>query len=210
MKNITFIRTAPYSYTQLHSSLYESLDHVGMQSVQPHLSAISEVTKQRIEHILEHVQPTHVFSSAFIRSQDTAQLFSEQHTATTALNEIKFSMHDFSTPEQLGGEVLEPAKINAIRYQFAQTLLSDGLQEKQHAIFERMNTLAEHLRTLPEDSSVLCLSHGFIMKLYENFFRYHCNVAHSTQIITDYDWTRAPFGFLDGFTITNDSHITTL
>src|SRR3989338_178807 len=109
MKTAIFIRTAPYKYKQPERNLYKSLDLIGRQDAQPHISL---------------------------------PLSTEAHLKITAIRDIY-----------------------------------------HHAV----------------TGKVLCCSHGFIMKLFENFFRRRCAVARFQDIVLDHDWTKATYGFLDGF-----------
>lgn len=155
--------------------------------------------------LLAKYKPTQVFCSEFIRSRETAKLFSNSVTRTPQLNEIKFSMDDFSTPQELLDNGFDAKKINKIRYKFSCALLNDSLQEKQKSIRERTTEFASILRKIQPNTTVLCCSHGFIMKLYENFFRNECKPYSFENIVRGHDWRKPPFGFLDGFVVEFDN-----
>lgn len=201
MQKIIFVRPAPYSYKLANKSLYQSLDEIGLQTAQPHISEPSLETKKKVGLILEKCKPSKVFCSEFRRSKETALLFSKKPVTVSQLNEIKFSMHDFSKPEELPTNKLEPEKINKIRHQFSEALLDNKLHEKQKEIEQRMVDFKKVLSTLRPEETIFCCSHGFIMKLYENSFFVNNPTNSFTSLVTMYDWRKPPFGFLDGFLV---------
>ncbi|MBI4599746.1 histidine phosphatase family protein [Candidatus Uhrbacteria bacterium] len=201
MKRIIFIRTAEYQYKQQGLSLYDSLDAIGLQAAQPPITPPSDATRRRVNALLHRYRPTQIFCSEFIRSGQTAKLFSLPVNTAPQLNEIKFSMNDFSTHRELSSNTFEPSTINLIRYNFSLALLSDALYEKQASIMGRISECASILCALSPNTTALCCSHGFIMKLYENFFR-NMNEPHIfEQIVTAHDWSIAPYGFTEGFIV---------
>jgi len=199
MRKIIFVRTAPYSYQQPNKSLYRGLDATGLQIGQPHILKSSTNIQKKVNLILTKYKPTLIFCSEFTRSQETAKLFSQSVIIAKQLNEIKFSMNDFTNHKELGSS-FDTKKINKIRYKFSRALLNDSLQEKQKNILKRITKFNSILEQTPSNASILCCSHGFIMKLYENFLR--DNTKNFRDIITSYDWTKPPFNFLDEFTVT--------
>lgn len=201
MQTIVFIRTAPYLYKLPRKSLYPSLDEIGLQIANPTILKPSVVVQEKINMILQKYNPDLIFSSEFIRSKETAKLFSQDIKSISELNEIKFSMHDFSIPSDLPNQELEKDKINAIRYNFAQALIHDELREKQKDVIKRILDFKQILNSTNLSRTVLCCSHGFIMKLFENFFRSNCQIKNLKNLILMHDWTKPPYQFLDGFVI---------
>ena len=203
MKTAIFIRTAPYKYKQPERNLYKSLDLIGRQDAQPHislpLSTEAHLKITAIRDIYHHAVTGKVVCSEFIRSQETAVLFHPAADVSPLLNEIRFSMDDFSRETELPGDTLDTSKMNIIRKNFSLALLRDGMQESQENILDRIREFAATVNMIEEASVLLCCSHGFIMKLFENFFRRRCAVARFQDIVLDHDWTKAPYGFLDGF-----------
>jgi len=204
MKKIIFVRTAKYQYKQHGKSLYRSLDAIGLQTMQPHILRSSDDTQTRVSLLLAKYKPTQVFCSEFIRSRETAKLFSNSVTVAPQLNEIKFSMDDFSTPQELLDDGFDAKRINKIRYKFSCVLLNDSLREKHKSIVERITEFVSILRKIQPNTTVLCCSHGFIMKLYENFFRNEYKPYSFENIVRGHDWRKPPFGFLDGFVVEFD------
>jgi broad specificity phosphatase PhoE len=206
MKTIIFIRTAPYNYKLPGRSLYQSLDEIGLQIANPSILKPTPETRERIRLILEKYKPDQVFCSAFIRSQETAHLFSRKITITPQLNEIRFSMRDFSEPQKLPINELNKERINGIRYKFSVALLNDKLQEKQREITERITAFKRILDSLDSTKTVLCCSHGFIMKLYENFLFSSCKSESFRRFVLMHNWRKSPFQFLSGFVIFGDKN----
>lgn len=201
MKKLIFIRTAPYPYKQKSKSLYQSLDEIGLQSAQPQISKPSIATTEKVASFLREHTPTHIFCSEFNRSKETARLFGKEPIVASQLNEIRFSMNDFSNQAELPDNELESEKINTIRYNFSRVLLADNLQEKQASIQQRIVDFDLMIQQLPKSAIVICLSHGFIMKLYQNFYRNDAKVKKFKDLVARYDWTKLPFDFLEGFII---------
>ncbi|MCG2689982.1 histidine phosphatase family protein [Candidatus Parcubacteria bacterium] len=201
MQKIIFIRTAPYSYKLNGKNLYGSLDEIGLQIVQPHISNLSIELKKKVASILQKYQPNKVFCSEFTRSKETALLFSKTPIIVSQLNEIKFSMNNFSRPEELPTDNLEPERINKIRHRFSLALLNNSLCEKQEEIKQRISDFKKTLFEFGSESTILCCSHGFIMKLYENSF--NSSTTDFSSLVNMHDWKKPPFRFLDGFVIVN-------
>lgn len=197
MKKIIFIRTADYNYKQADLPLYDSLDGVGLQTIQPDINTPSKETLEKIATIKQNHHIDQVYCSIFPRSHQTALLFSKNYTATHQLNEIRFSMNDFTSRQELTGESIKPEEINTIRKQFADALLADALQEKKEDIHHRIQSF---INNLPNGTS-LCMSHGFIMKLLENALLYPSSTYSFDEQINAYDWRKPPYGFLQGFVI---------
>lgn len=177
---------------------------IGLQTAQPHIAILSNETKAKVQSLLEKYVPNQVFCSEFGRSEETAKLFTDTVIVAPQLNEIQFSMSDFSSVDELSGDELEPERINTIRYNFSCALLNDTLKEKQKDIIDRVTGFISTLRAIKTDTTILCCSHGFIMKLYEHFFRYGDQLYDFEHIVRGYDWRKPPFGFLDGFVVEID------
>lgn len=201
MKKIIFIRTADYNYNQPDLPLYDSLDGVGLQTIQPDINTPSKETIEKIATIKQSHHIDQVYCSIFPRSHQTALLFSKNYTATHQLNEIRFSMNDFTSRQELTGESIKPQEINIIRKQFADALLADTLQEKKEDIHYRMQSFINNLPT----GTSLCMSHGFIMKLFENALLYPSPTYSVDEQVNAYDWRKPPYGFLQGVIITIDN-----
>lgn len=110
-------------------------------------------------------------------------------------------MHNFSVPSDLPSKELEKNKINQVRYNFAQALINNKLCEKQEDIIKRLVGFKQIINNIKPQKTILCCSHGFIMKLFENFFRSGCQVKSFKKIVLMHDWTKPPYQFLDGFIV---------
>jgi len=201
MRRVIFLRTAPYLYQLPGESLYESLDQIGLQEAQPNILKPSPETRETIGLISRRVRSKRVLCSRLARSQETARLFSADIIIASELDEIKFSMKDFSKPDDLPGDDLDPERINKIRYNFSRALICDQLNESREPIIERMLRFKDLIERNVASETILCFSHGFIMKLYENFFRLNCQISDFEAVVSLYDWKKPPFKFLDGFVV---------
>lgn len=199
MKKIIFIRTAPYDYKFPDKSLYESLDDIGLQKSQPHILKPSIKTEKKIRYILKNYKPSQIFCSKLIRSQETAKLFSKKISMLSNLNEIKFSMNNFSSKEEFPTDNFDYKKINGVRYDFSQMLINNRLQEKKENIIKRIINFGEILKNNPDNQNIFCFSHGFIMKLFENYFI--SGKKDIDSLISAYNWKKPTFDFTEGFAL---------
>lgn len=115
-------------------------------------------------------------------------------------------MNTFSSPQELPGDNFETKTINKIRYNFSCALLDDSLQEKQKNIMERIINFIFLLNQAKPNTTILCCSHGFILKLYENFFLTKSENYIFENIVKTYNWKKPPFDFLDGFIVELDNN----
>jgi len=201
MKKIIFLRTAPYLYQIPGKSLYQSLDDIGLQKAQPHILEPNAETKNKIDLILEKYQPDKILCSRLIRSQETARLFSKDIRIVTELDEIQFSMNDFSKSDELSDNKFDSKLINKIRYNFSQALIRDQLYERKEHVIERIFHFKNLINGIAVSETIICCSHGFIMKLYENSFRLNYQANDFETVVSLHDWKKPPFKFLDGFVI---------
>lgn len=199
MKKIIFIRTALYNYKLSNKSLYESLDKIGLQKSQPHIFKSNKNTERKVISILKKYKPSQLFCSELIRSQETAKLFSKKTKTFSELNEIKFSINDFSCKEEFPTNNLDYEKINEVRYNFSKALINDHLQERKESIRKRIINFEGILKNYHDNQNIFCFSHGFIMKLFENYFL--TGKKDIDSLVSLYDWKKPTFDFLDGFTI---------
>lgn len=199
MKKIIFIRTSPYNYKLPNKSLYKSLDEIGLQKSQPHILKPNKKTEKVVISILKRYKPSQVFCSEFIRSQETAKLFSKKISIVSDLNEIKFSMDNFSSKEEFPTDEFDYRKINETRFRFSQALIHDQLQENQKSIRKRIINLEKYIINCPDRQNILCISHGFIMKLFENFFL--TGKKDINFLVSLYNWKNPTFDFLGGFIV---------
>ena len=206
MKTIIFIRTAPYNYKLPGKSLYQSLDEIGQQIANPSILKPAPKIREKIELIVKKYKPNRVFCSTFNRSQETACLFSKKITITSQLDEINFSMRDFSEPEDLSADKFDKKIINRIRHQFSIALIDNKLQEKQKDITKRLADFKKNIDDLGMSETVLCCSHGFIMKLFQNFFLSVRKLNDFKRLVIMYNWKKPPFAFLSGFVILGDKN----
>lgn len=204
MKKNIFIRSAPYNYKFLNKSLYESFDEAGLQKTKPHILKPDVEIKKKINSIIDKYAPLQVFCSESIKSQETARLFSKKIKMLSGLNEIKFSMNDFSSKKEFPTDELNHEKINEARFLFSQALINNQLQEKQEGIIKRIINLGEILKNYPDNQNILCISHGFIMKLFENYFL--TGKKDIKSLVSAYDWKNPTYDFLNGFIISSENN----
>lgn len=140
-----------------------------------------------------------IFCSESVKSHETAKIFSKKIKILSELNEIKFSMNDFSHKKEFSTDKLDSEKINKARFRFSQALINDQLQEKQETIIKRIINLDKILKNCPDNQNILCVSHGFIMKLSENYFLTGKNDINS--LVSTYDWKKPTYDFMGGFVV---------
>lgn len=207
MKKIIFLRPAPYFCQLSGKSLYQSFDEIGLQKAQLHILKPTSKTKRRIAFILKKYKPNKIFCSQLLHSQETAKLFSKDIIIASSLNEIKFSMYDFSLVDDLPNNKVNPKRINRIRYQFSQALIRDRLHERKKHIIKRMLRLTNFIKTSTTHGTIICCSHSFIMKLYENLFRLNGQIDNFETLISLHNWKNPPFKSLRGFVVTYQNDI---
>jgi len=205
MKKIIFIRTAPYLYKLPKKSLYASFNEVGLRKTDPHIQKLSEENIDRVKKIIKKYKPDLVLCSQFIRSQETARLFSDNILIFPELNEIKFSMEDFSNHSDLPNNKFDSNKINSLRYDFSQALINDQLQECMTEITARITNFINVLDSMESPKNIICCSHGFIMKLFENYLLSNKNMKNFKSLVSMHDWRKPTYDFLEGFTNFSDS-----
>lgn len=201
MKKIIFVRTAPYQYRLADKSLYESFDLIGLQEANPKISDPSEKTINEVGEIIKKYKPELILSSRLIRSQGTAKLFSDSITSFSELNEIKFSMKDFSNPSDLPDNKFNHDKMNSLRQSFSKALMNNQLRENRKNIEERVANFVNFLENIDLSGNILCCSHGFIMKIFENYFISKGRIRDAKSLTNMYDWEKPTYEFLEGFVI---------
>jgi broad specificity phosphatase PhoE len=136
-------------------------------------------------------------SSFDLRSQQTAQLISQNHETTPLLTEIKYSMSDL-LPKEKFYKNGTPDVDNA-RKTFVNNLISDKL-EPYYSVTNRVKDLLVFLDSLP-DIEIVCVTHGFYLKVIEAYIRDQDIIKNPNKLLQYFDGKTETFKFFEGFEV---------
>lgn len=197
MRQITFIRTAPYSYLIEGLNLYNSFDYVAQSK---HDVSISSASADLITHLrCNLVGKQKVYCSPRKRSIQTAKLISGKINIVDELVEIRFNMSDFITERNFFNHKGEP-RVRHARKLFVSALISNKLEEKYIDVLQRVKSI---LNTITDDTSkkITFVTHGFIMKVIEAYIRDPSIQNNPAKLRKYFTGNSETFKFCEGYTV---------
>lgn len=199
MKKIIFIRPAEYSYVVEGNSLLDSFDLIGSNQNDPSVGVISGATQKRITYLTEKYRPSIVYSSNANRCKNTAGLFTSQPYVSKDLNEV-----DFDLIKNLGLSHADKNNfdVDELRFELIKAFTENKLEEKPEDTIKRINSFLNSVKN--GEGTVLCVSHAFIMKLYEIYLKQNMHISNPKQFLSEYNWFAKPYEFLGGYEVSFD------
>ncbi|MCE9548837.1 histidine phosphatase family protein [Candidatus Nomurabacteria bacterium] len=201
MKQIIFLRPAPYSDRINEKDLISGFDLIGLQKHDPEILVKDTETQNKIKMIFKKFKPVKIYSSPASRCTQTAELFNTYFEVSPFLNEIKFSLTGSLDAKFINKK--EP-DVNKLRIELVKAFVKNKTIEKPEEVILRINSFMQMIKNM--DGNVVCISHAFIMKFYEIFFKKNGEITSSVLFLKSYDWTIKPYDFLGGFIVTVENH----
>ncbi len=199
MKKIIFLRPSPYSDLLEGKGIISSFDSIGLQKSDPVIGNNIKIDK-RINFLMNKFKPKAIYTSPALRCVQTAMLFKMPYKVFGELNEIKFSLTGTISPSFLNKDNLD---INQLREELVKAFVNNKTEENPTETLIRINNFFKLIQNV--DGNIICISHAFIMKFYEIFFRSNCNVKSINYFRDRYNWKIKPYEFLEGFYIILDT-----
>lgn len=196
MKTIFFLRSAKYDYTIPGLDLYDSFNAVIKKEVIPEIIESKDDYLSRLSKRIRSI-PT-VFSSPDQRCQKTAAFITKKYRELHFLAEIEYVMEDFITKEAFfsGGK----PQVDLARKLFVQALIQNQLRESYTSVLSRIQELQLFL-VMSRRSEVVCISHGFLLKVIEAYFRDPRIVVDPRLLLQYFDGTEQTYAFGKGFRV---------
>jgi len=196
MKKIIFIRPAPYSDRLLGKDLIVGFDLIGSQKYDPKVYVEDEITKERVNYLLKKFNPTKIYSSPAMRCVETVKFFNSTFEISPLLNEVKFSLKGTVSAKLLKGD---NTNVNRLRKELINAFVENKIEENPKETLSRMKSFFEKLQNI--DGNTICISHAFIIKFYEIFFRNNGTIKNPSLFLTEHNWEIKPYEFMDGFCV---------
>lgn len=190
MKQIQFIRSAPYAYNLPSHDLYTSYNMVCSGLLNPDVD-ISKISKQLHSMARNSV----VFASNVPRARTTARALNPRYTTINDLHEIDYSMEQLMSAKEFASYDPVYATTKA-RQLFFPKLFEDQLFEKRKELRKRVIRVLELLSD--ETAPIMVVSHGFFIKFVEVVVREPRAMRNKKAFIHSYNGSKPAFGFLTG------------
>ena len=201
MKKFLFVRPAPYSDLIPGKDLITSFELTGLGLADPVIEDFPQNVIDRIQKIKKEFSPSVIYSSPAARTLETAKAFGLPVFSNKNLREILFSLKDSVSSELTQTEKVDT---NKLRFELMDSFSKGKVKEKPEEVVERMKLFSEELFLNPEDT-IVCVSHAFVMKCYEIFYRNNQTIQDNSLFLTQWDWNKKPYEFLEGFVVSLDS-----
>jgi len=199
MKKIIFLRPALYLDRISGKDIISSFDLIGSQKCDPKINTENINTKERINCLLKKFIPAKIYSSSAMRCTDTAELFGLVFGVSPLLNEIKFSLTGTLSSALLN---TDNTNVNRLRTELVNAFVQNKTKESPTEVIIRIKSFLEVLKNTK--GNIFCISHAFIMKFYEIFFRNNGVIKGPVSFLSEYNWEIKPYEFLDGFCVLMD------
>ena len=201
MKQIIFLRPAPYSDSVAGHDLITSFELAGLGLADPEINESTQEVLEKIRKIKEQYSPTIIYTSPSARTIETAKIFNLPVVVDQNLREILFSLKE-SVPEKI---IANPrmVDVNKLRLELMKSFAAGTTKEKPGKVIHRMNSFYQEIASSAEEC-ILCISHAFFMKCCEIFYRSDREIVDTSIFSSGYDWSLKPYEFLGGFIILID------
>lgn len=205
MKMIHFIRHSKLidKFSDYSKLSFDEFSKIATGEMQPAIATISEEFFNT-SYIHKHaITFDHILCATSLRAQQTATMISNilqrdiVVVKTTLLNEIKFDPRLLTNEEYF-----KKNGMDEIRVSLFNGMLTGKGAESIESIYKRIDDLKEILRE-QTDSSILCITHSFFMRVLRLYFLEKKRVEEVTpeKLFETHDHT-----YLDGFSIQLDGN----
>lgn len=204
MKKVRYIITSASIQPSFDGKdIYDSYDLVsrGLRDAPLVENASVELAELKLPFLLQDVLT--IFTAPRGQTYETAKLIvqvynlpSVQIISLDELRGIRFSMKQLISRDEFLSMPYEKAIVKA-RQQFIRKLFNNELEESFDSVKKRILTVLSILGN--SEGNVLCISHGFFMKLIEVFTLMPEAFESVSQLEQAFNPKQKPFGFLEGF-----------
>lgn len=203
MKQIYFIRSAPYKYQADGMTLYQSFNAVIKKEIQPKLlPGGKEYLTSVVPQELFAVQSA--YTSEDPRCIETAKFFASQIVVTPFLQDLNYEMENFMSEKDFQHE--GKPNVTKARMALIQALVEDRLQDSFGSLLHRITNVLDLLQA-DKATAIACVSHGFFIKLIEIYLR-HPEIEHDPKsFLKYYTGSQEAFGFCEGFVVTVEEEL---
>lgn len=204
MKYIIFIRPAPYEDLLPGKDLITSFELTGLGIEEPKPDKYAQEVLFSVQKIKQKYNPVAIYTSPAERTKQTARLFGNSFEEHESLKEIVFSLK-----ESVQAEFLDSSKeidLNALRKELIHSFVKERTKEKPDKVLQRIELFSRKLLT-STDNTILCISHAFVLKCFEIFYRNNCRLEKVSLFETGWDWSQKPYDFLEGFIVSVENGV---
>ncbi len=204
MKKVFIISSAPIDYEIASYDRYDSFNLISFGKLHAPLQAGARNEVSNFHFPFEVTSIGIIMTAEGGQTFDTAEMIKEvkdlddiKIIQTPNLNGIRFSMDQLVGKEEFI-ESYKTAIVKA-RTMFVEKFFKDQLLESRKSIEERMSSLIARLKEL--SGNVMCISHGFYMKLLEIYIKSLDKFESLESLIDAFEPTKKPYEPLQGFSI---------
>jgi len=158
MKKIIFITSGKINYKFDNFTLYESIRETAMGSIFPGLDG-EIINKPDIAFDKIICAPSN-------QCVETAKCFSKEFKIFEELLPLKFDLEKIISKDEF--EKLGNNAFDVLRQRYLTAFFENKLIEGNREIILRLNKLIERL---PEDSTTLAISHAYLIKQFEAYYK---------------------------------------
>ena len=202
MQKIIFLRHSKLVLPYLdHSEMpFDMLSKLGTGELNPPIDI--PYTEERLRALATRIDDAdiqHVFASPFTRCQKTAEFISAKNEVLRSLQEVEFDLQkmdvDGTLQKDFGDRGI--SVVNTAVF----TGMIEGTCETIDSVYARVR---ETFNALPQDGTVLCITHDFLMRIIEIFIK-RSGRAYEPISLQELESTQRN-GYLCGFATDRNSN----